>query len=743
MTGTVAPILSRALQPAIALMSRLRYAQKFLLIGLVMIVPLAWVVKSYLGVQSNGTSFANAEQAGVVYLNPTTDLLRSVVRARAVAVQVAAHRAPASALAAPRAQVNAAVRAVDAAHGAAASLRLTGKWRALRSQLQSAIAAPVTTPAAALSSYGALATGVEGLIAQDGNNSNMILDPDSDAYYLMDAVLNRVTSLMDTAGQAGDLQTVIASAGRASLTKRLALEDLKSSILTTLANNDPDYASAFTNTHDGAMKGQLSAPLAAFDHSVQAVTAQLAAVVQGSLNGHRASRLGEVAENDALSLSRATLPVINHLLDVRLSGFSGASLQTEILALIGVLVALYLFAGFYVSVRRSQSDVVDGLAQLQRNCTDPLSEGLDALATGDLTRHIDAQAPQIAATTRDELGEVVVAVNAIGERMSGSIGSFNAMTAELRTMIGDVSASAGAVNAASQQMSQTSQEAGRATGEIAQAVSDVAQGAERQVAMIEAARRAAEEVTAAVNESAGNAQATAQVGQDARRAAGEGVAAAEQANEAMRTVRDSSAAVTAAIAELAAKSEQIGAIVHTITGIAEQTNLLALNAAIEAARAGEQGRGFAVVAEEVRKLAEESQRAAAEIAQLIGAIQVETARTVDVVQDGARRTDQGADVVEETREAFVAIGASVQDMTDRVEQIAEASQRIADSASRMQNTITEIAAVAEQSSASTEEVSASTEQTSASTEQIAASATELSDTAGALERLVAKFRVND
>src|SRR6185437_3821590 len=280
-------------------MSRLRYAQKFLLIGLVMIVPLAWVVKSYLGVQSNGTSFANAEQAGVVYLNPTTDLLRSVVRARAVAVEVAAHRAPASALAAPRAQVNAAVRAVDAAHGAAASLRLTGKWRALRSQLQSAIAAPVTTPAAALSSYGALATGVEGLIAQDGNNSNMILDPDSDAYYLMDAVLNRVTSLMDTAGQAGDLQTVIASAGRASLTKRLALEDLKSSILTTLANNDPDYASAFTNTHDGAMKGQLSAPLAAFDHSVQAVTAQLAAVVQGSLNGDRASRLGAVTENDA------------------------------------------------------------------------------------------------------------------------------------------------------------------------------------------------------------------------------------------------------------------------------------------------------------------------------------------------------------------------------------------------------------------------------------------------------------
>jgi methyl-accepting chemotaxis protein len=742
-SGTTAPIVRRSLQPAIGLMSRLRYAQKFLLIGLVMIVPLAWVVKSYLGVQSDGTSFGNAERAGVVYLKPTTDLLLSIVRARAVAVQVAAHEAPASALAAPRARVGAAIRAVDAAHGAAASLGLPGRWQALRSRIQSGIAAPVTTPAKTLAAYNALATGVEGLIAQDGNNSNMILDPDSDAYYLMDAVLNRVTSLMDTAGQAGDLQTVIASTGRATLAKRLTLEDLKSSILTTLANNDPDYASAFTNTHDVAMKGQLSRSLGAFDRSVQAVTAQLAAVVQGTLNGRRATQLGLVAEDNALALSRATLPVIDHLLAVRLGGFAGASRRTEVIALIAMLLALYLFAGFYLSARRSQSDVVDGLAQLQANCTDPLSEGLDALATGDLTRHIDAQVPQIAASTRDELGDVVGAVNAIGERVAGSIGSFNAMTAELRAMIGDVSASAGAVSAASQQVSRTSEEAERATGEIANAVSDVAQGAERQVTMIDVARLAAEEVTAAVNESAENAQATAEVGQDTRRAAGEGVAAAEQANEAMRSVRDSSAAVTAAIADLSAKSEQIGAIVHTITGIAEQTNLLALNAAIEAARAGEHGRGFAVVAEEVRKLAEESQRAAAEISELIGMIQVETARAVEVVQDGARRTEQSAGVVEQTREAFVAIGASVQDMTDRVEQIAGASQRIAESAARMQDTMAEIAAVAEQSSASTEEVSASTEQTSASSQQIAASANDLSDTAGALEQLVARFRVAD
>src|SRR5207302_5108290 len=119
-----------------------------------------------------------------------------------------------------------------------------------------------------------------------------------------------------------------------------------------------------------------------------------------------------------------------------------------------------------------------------------------------------------------------------------------------------------------------------------------------------------------------------------------------------QAVRESSAAVTEAIGELASKSEQIGGIVETITGIAGQTNLLALNAAIEAARAGEQGRGFAVVAEEVRKLAEESQRAAASIASLIEQIQGETQKAVEVVEDGAARTEEGVETAAAASDAF-------------------------------------------------------------------------------------------
>ncbi len=122
-------------------------------------------------------------------------------------------------------------------------------------------------------------------------------------------------------------------------------------------------------------------------------------------------------------------------------------------------------------------------------------------------------------------------------------------------------------------------------------------------------------------------------------------------------------------------------------------------------------------------------------------MQTETTKAVAVVEDGAKRTQDGVAVVEQTREAFLSIGQAVQDMDTRIAQIAAASQQITAGATSMQQNVGEVAAVAEQSSASTEEVSASTEQTSASAQQIAASARELAGNAEALNELISKFKI--
>ena len=463
---------------------------------------------------------------------------------------------------------------------------------------------------------------------------------------------------------------------------------------------------------------------AAFDAYVHASKPMFALVAHGKTpaaetligNGGAADSLWDPVKATYAKWQTVTTAAANRELASARSTYSTARI------VVGVLVALAALLGAGLAVLLGRG--------LTRNIRQ-LAAAAEGIASGDVEQNVSIR-------SRDELGrlgdsftemiEYLRETAVVAERIAGgdltvhveprserdALGtSFAKMAENLRGILGRVSTASTGISAASHQIASTSAEAGNAVTEIARAVGDVAGGAERQARMVASARTSSDE--------------TAHAADEARSVSQEGVTAANNAADAMASVRDASAAVSTAIGQLEEKSQQIGGIVETITGIAGQTNLLALNAAIEAARAGEQGRGFAVVAEEVRKLAEESQQAAATIADLIEQIQNETAAAVETVEDGARRSEDGVAIVEQARDAFLRIGVAVEDVTTRVGEIASA--------------VSEVAAVAEQSSASAEQVSASTQETSASTLEIAASAQALAATATELEQLVAGFQL--
>ncbi|MGA9859695.1 MAG: methyl-accepting chemotaxis protein [Solirubrobacteraceae bacterium] len=325
---------------------------------------------------------------------------------------------------------------------------------------------------------------------------------------------------------------------------------------------------------------------------------------------------------------------------------------------------------------------------------------------------------------------------------SPAIGTLRQGIGHVAELVQAIERTAAGVASASVQMVETTAEAGRASSGVAESLGQVADGAQRQVHAVGSARESAMRVGEAVASSAESARLTAEAAHRVQTAAEEGVTAAAEATVAAQAVSDSSAQASAAIGELAAKSEQIDAIVRTITGIAEQTNLLALNAAIEAARAGDSGKGFAVVAEEVRKLAEESQSAAATISHIVGEIQGNTRLAVSVVEDGARRSGESAATAAQTRLAFERIGEAVLEMTQQSEDISRATRQISEGAERMRDEMDSIAVVAEQASAATGHASAATQQTSASTQEVAASAEMLARSAQELQELVGTFRLS-
>ncbi|MEN6564862.1 MAG: methyl-accepting chemotaxis protein [Veillonellales bacterium] len=361
-----------------------------------------------------------------------------------------------------------------------------------------------------------------------------------------------------------------------------------------------------------------------------------------------------------------------------------------------------------------------GVSRMITKRLDRVVAALKQVAQGDLSQ-------KLAVTAQDEIGELGHALNATADH--------------LRKLVQRIAGAAQNVTAASEELTASTDQSAQAAEQITTGITEVSSGAEKEMAAIDGASASVQQMSAGIQQIAANANSVAAVAEDTVQSAKKGGEAVDSAVAQMSNIDATVAKTASMVAKLGERSKEIGQIVDTIAGIAGQTNLLALNAAIEAARAGEQGRGFAVVAEEVRKLAEQSQDAAKEIAALIQSIQSETDSAVEAMNQGTHEVQVGSGVVANAGQSFKDIVALINKVSADVQEISAAIEQMAGGSQQVVSSIEEIDKASKHISGQTQSVSAATEEQSASMQEVAASAQSLAKMAEDLQQATTIFKV--
>ena len=668
--------LRRLLSPATALMGRLTYARKFVLIGLVLLVPAGVALKAYWDQQGVQIAFSAKERVGDAYLEPARDLVTRVVEARGLAVRAAAGDSQAaSALPGKLRLLDASVAAVGKADASMGSeLETTKLWNELEGDIAKAKAAKPRSPQAAFDAWTAATSGATGLIVQVSNGSNLILDPDLDTFYLMDALITKLPAIVDNAGQASDLQVIVAHEG--TIAQRIALAGAQGTLRSTASAMNDGYKTSFTHTADGTLT-TLGGPLGSTLKAGEAVAAGVDPTGKGAVDEAAAAARGAKAIAAATSLEQATLPKLDALIAVRIAKFESARDRIALIIGVALLVALYLFVGFFLSVRGAVAEISGRLRGLTERDTTDLRAGLEAVAAGDLTVEVDADhaadrahRPRRARRRRRRRQR-----DPRQHRRARSRPTTTRATRWRRRSAQRRRQRRRPVRRVRSRWPPTSDEAGRAVGEIAAAVGDVAHGAERQVRMVESTRETRPRGRrAAASRAPSRREETAAAAEHAARSPHDGVgaAAAGDRRDARRspTPRARSSDAIGELSRAHRADRRHRRHDHRHRRADQPARAQRRDRGRPRRRAGPRLRRRRRGGPQARRGVPARRRARS--ASLIGEIQTDTAHIVDVVEAGAERTDDGVATVEQVRAAFEQIGESVDDVTARVEEIAGA-----------------------------------------------------------------------
>lgn len=353
---------------------------------------------------------------------------------------------------------------------------------------------------------------------------------------------------------------------------------------------------------------------------------------------------------------------------------------------------------------------------------DEYGEAMRACADDDLTRRLDPD---------DE-----------SEAMARIATEFNAMMNDIEATVGATRAFAEVVDEASESTAHGAAEVRSASERVTTSIQQIADGADRQSEHLSAVGEkiddlstSTQQIAAASSEVATLAERTARRGTDARKSA-------QRAIDGMNAIEREATDAVDEVERLEDELEAIDDLLAFIGEVTRETNLLALNASIEASRSVDVDSGFTAVAEEVKRLAEETQEAAADIETRLERLEGQTTRVVDVVRETDERISTHRSAVEASVTALEEISSFADRTNDGIQEISAASDQQATATQEVVTMTDDVTAISEETSAEAETVAAAAEEQTASVVDVSRNAETLSERARELSDLLSSFDVS-
>jgi twitching motility protein PilJ len=650
-----------------------------LVLGL-MAVPVVILGLLFMQARNEQINAANAEIAGVEYIGALRSLLESIPQHRNM-VNAALNGDTTERSRAEQIQsaIDRSFATVESVNAKYPQFGATDKVAQLKRNWQDVkLGALKMGVRESIDAHNRVVNDLADLIRHVGDQSNLVSDPNLDAYYVMQAVVTQLPAITDRLSRLGYL------AGNAIVRKtpeeRLQAQVLADQVDSLIQEMQRNLGVAFSK--NPALEPRVNPAVVT---AVRGADSFIRPLKEGNLERFgamdRAMQGANAATTPFFALYDAALPSLRGLVETRV-----AELSRQKYTQLGLGVAVLLLMAALVSV--VNRSITGQIKQI--------SEAFSLIGAGNF----DVRVP---VTSRDELGSMAASMNAVLDNTLVLIQSRderNRIQQSIQKLLDDISglatgdltqeaevtaevtgAIADSFNYMISELRQIVRSVNRTTADVGDSAKLVlkttevlARGSQGQAKQIAEATSSIEEMAKSVKQVSATAGQASNVAEQTFQKAKQGSEAVQKTIQGMGGIRNQVQETSKRLKGLGERSQEIGSIVQLIGDIADRTSILALNASIQAAMAGEAGRGFAVVAEEVERLAERAAEATKKVNTLIKSIQADTTEAIAAMEETTREVVDGSNLANAAGRALSEIESVSAELTTLIQSISSASE---------------------------------------------------------------------